>query len=247
MLNGITGQDFPTSNSAIGCTFQSTSYPPVKFSDGNYYEFIDTVGLNEGTKGTVVAQDAMKKLFRLILKNSQGFSLFIMVIKASRLDAGLEKNYKLFVKELVEGKVPVILIITQCEFGPSGEVILDLDQWLTENKTSILSYGFHFNDIVSTSWAKSPIPAFENEYLKLRKASQEKAIRSIMSNSLNKNISFALERILETLRRVWNFVATIYHFPKYVGSLGEILMSMGFSRTEAAELESSIRSFNTNL
>ena len=210
-------------------------------SDGNYYEFIDTVGLNEGTQGRMDGKLAVKNLFSLILKNSKGFSLLIMVIKASRLDAGIENNYRLFVKELVEGKVPVILIITHCELGPSGGVILDLDQWLTENKTSILRYGFDFNDIVSTSWAKSQIPAFENEYLKLRTASQENAIRSIMSNSLNKNISFVREGILETLRRVWNFVANISHLPKWSGKLGELLVSMEFNRAEAAALEASIQ------
>ena len=239
-LNGITGQNFATNNNVKGCTFKSTFYPPVQFTDGNHYEFIDTMGLNEGTKGTVEAKDAIKALFNLIFENSKGFSLLIMVIKADRVDAAIEKNYRLFVTELVEGKVPVILIITKCDLGPSGGVILDLNKWLFLNKKHIDTYGFRCKAIVSTSWASSDNPKYEEDYRELREISKKRVIECIMSNSLNNNISFDRKGIATTFRRVWNFIAFIYNLPEWIGKLGEILMSIGFTKTEAAQMESAI-------
>lgn len=128
------------SDAAVGCTFKFESYQ-VAYNE-ELFELIDTVGLNEGSTGTVNPKDAMKELIKFIKKNKRGFSCVIFVMPKGRITESFEKNHILFCKTLLQGQTPSILFLGHCEADEP------MDKWIKneENKKALTSY--EFSDIV---------------------------------------------------------------------------------------------------
>ena len=145
LLNNLTGKQHDTS---LGCTFETTYYNSVKIG-ATTYGFIDTTGINEGSKGTVPGRDSIRNLLQFIKRNKNGFNLLIMVIRKGRITTEIENQYELFVKHQVAGAVPVILVVTGCELDDS------LSTWTDDqrNRSAFDMYGMEFLAIVGTTGA----------------------------------------------------------------------------------------------
>ena len=105
------------------------------------YEFVDTVGLNEGFLGTVSNKIATSNLIKLILTNKKGFNLLVMFFKCGRIYEAAEHQYNFFVKKLSGKSVPVILVVTLCENEES------LSAWGEDslNKSALAKYSMKFS------------------------------------------------------------------------------------------------------
>jgi GTP-binding protein EngB required for normal cell division len=137
MLNGENTADHAAvSDQAMGLTFSTKPYE--KKIDGKYYTIFDTIGLNEGSCGTVKAEDAVQKLWDLINHLVDGVHLLILVMRAPRITQTCEQNYKLFFGTLCQRKVPIAVIITGLESRK------DMDGWWVENKKSFDKYSMKF-------------------------------------------------------------------------------------------------------
>jgi predicted GTPase len=113
LINILTGSNAPTGNDAAGVT-DKASTTRVSYNNREYC-FIHTVGLNEAKSGTVPHSVAMQKLFELLTNLKSGLNLMVMVIKSgSRVDT-TDANYEVFVKRLAEEKVPLVIVVSNCE------------------------------------------------------------------------------------------------------------------------------------
>jgi GTP-binding protein EngB required for normal cell division len=128
------------SDGAKGCTFQFETYQ-VDYN-GEIFELIDTVGLNEGSAGTVKPKEAMKMLIKFIKGNKRGFSCILFVMPKGRITDSFEKNHMLFYQTLLHGETPSILFLGHCESDDP------MDTWIKneENKAALMPY--NFSDIV---------------------------------------------------------------------------------------------------
>jgi len=119
----LTGnKEIPTSDQAIGCTFECKIY------DHGEFLFIDTTGFGEGSKGTVPDAKAVGKLIKFLTANKDGFSLIVTVRQRGKITEIDENNYKLFHDTLCEEKIPNLLLITGCELDDP------INQWWNCNK-----------------------------------------------------------------------------------------------------------------
>ena len=208
------------SDSARGCTFQFETYQAVY--NGELYELIDTVGLNESSKGSVNARDAMKMLIKFINGNKRGFSCVLFVMSKGRITDSFEKNHMLFCKTLLNGETPAILFLSHCE---SDE---PMDRWIknAENKDALNP--FSFNSVVcGTAQDGGRL----SELIKpLRDETYEHLWRSISEHMLE--APRPIKPSLHLFKRVWNtfcdwfglswkFVTNQYDsFLQYLKSLG---------------------------
>src|SRR5215471_18818510 len=71
------------SDQAMGVTFSTKPYKRNIFEKD--YQIFDTIGLNEGSHGTVKAADAIEKLWKLMIQLSDGVNLVVFVIRAPRI------------------------------------------------------------------------------------------------------------------------------------------------------------------
>jgi len=137
-INLLLGRPAATvSDRAIGCTFEFQ-----KYATSNYNLF-DTVGLSEGSQGTMKQSFAVNQLINLLKSLEGGVSLLVFVMEKGRIKKSLDENYKLFVEAICMQKVPVVLLITHCEFEER------LGTWWSENKVYFDNYGMNFASVVS--------------------------------------------------------------------------------------------------
>ncbi|KAG1860014.1 P-loop containing nucleoside triphosphate hydrolase protein [Suillus tomentosus] len=111
------------------CTLKWEEYP-VKF-DGGSYNIFDTVGLEEPQLGIPQYLDAVENAYSLIqnLERQGGIDLLMFCMRAGRLTATLQNNYRLFNEFLCEKKIPIVLVVTYLE-NEVGE----MDDWWKRNK-----------------------------------------------------------------------------------------------------------------
>ncbi|GAB4019614.1 hypothetical protein GCM10028808_57890 [Spirosoma migulaei] len=194
----------PVSDSILGVTFDSFVYPTFKAGE-NSISLTDTVGLNESTKGTVKASEAIKNLMKLLRSSSEGYNLMIHVVKAGRLDKNTVDNYDLFIKTIAENKVPVIMVVTH---GDSLDDTRPMEDWVTENKDKIeKTLGLRYKKILVVSFNKSNKPAFEEVYSQYRSKSIEDLIDAIITYSSMTPTKIYEDRrdIPSMFMRVWNY------------------------------------------
>lgn len=79
-------------------------------------------------KGSVKQSAAVTKLIDLLKSLEDGVSLLIFVIKKDRIKKSTDENYKLFAKAICMDKVPILLVITNCEME------IEEGMWWSENK-----------------------------------------------------------------------------------------------------------------
>jgi predicted GTPase len=126
----------PVSDSATGETFHNTSYEMTIFD--STVRVFDTSGLNEGTKGTVKAQVAIKRLYELICRLQDGVHLLAFVMRAPRITDTVYQNYELFFEVFFQKKVPIAIILTGLENREN------MDEWWKENEAAFDRYGMKF-------------------------------------------------------------------------------------------------------
>jgi len=137
----VLGSDEATvDDGARGQTFKTAIYPVD--IDGKTYNLYDTVGLGEHSGGTVDSTKATGKLCRLVtnLSNSGGVNLLVLVVKRGRLTQTIHKNYTLFHHGFCDSKVPIVIVVTDCE-----NVEPTMDTWWTKNEQWFTQAGMSFN------------------------------------------------------------------------------------------------------
>ncbi|KAN0086164.1 hypothetical protein V8E55_007298 [Tylopilus felleus] len=129
-----------TSNDSQGCTFHHNMYY-IPLGD-TLYNFWDTAGLDEGSEGTVPAEEAENRLRELMrsLAHLGGINLIIYCVRGTRLTKALRRNYDLFYVKLCQEKVPVALVVTGLEHQ-QGE----METWWLENEAALRRHGMRFD------------------------------------------------------------------------------------------------------
>ncbi|KAG1820662.1 hypothetical protein EV424DRAFT_1539485 [Suillus variegatus] len=146
LVNLMAGEDVAkTSSDMERCTTKWEEYF-IKF-DGGSYNIFDTVGLQEPQLPTCLQPStppqpptssqylyAVENAHSLIqkLERQGGIDLLMFCMRAGRLTATLQNNYRLFNEFLCEKKVPVIIVIT-CLENETGE----MDDWWKANKETL--------------------------------------------------------------------------------------------------------------
>ena len=134
MLDG--GQDATVSDQATGVTFSISSYQ--KTINKSTFTIFDTIGLNEGSRGTVKARHAVRRLYNLMCRLDDGVNLLVYVMQQPRIKQTAELNYKLFYEIFCQMKVPIGIVITGLEHRDN------MDGWWGENQSSFDKYGMKF-------------------------------------------------------------------------------------------------------
>ena len=119
MLPG--GAEAAVNSDAKGVTFRHERY--VKDIGGCHFNIFDTVGLNEGYKGTVSAPRAIEGLYRLMRGLDDGVSLLVYVVRGPRLKKSVRDNYEMFYEIFCEKEVPIVLVITGLDYEEN------MDDW----------------------------------------------------------------------------------------------------------------------
>ena len=233
MCNAMTRKKQPVSNSARGVTFQSYTYDPVTLGDVMCM-LTDTVGLNEGDKGTVPSKDAFKSLYSLLHKSKTGYSLLIHVMKMPRITKAEHDNYQFFVRTIAESKIPCILVVTGCEnVEPMG-------QWAIENSPAFEREQLQYKKIVSGCFAEGG--RFETLFEPLREESRRALEQAILECAAPHPIKIydSPKDMFSTLKRIWNAFcqwAGLGHLVMVVNkALHHLLIRLGFPEDEAGKL-----------
>ncbi|KAG1761986.1 hypothetical protein EDD22DRAFT_893801 [Suillus occidentalis] len=98
----------------------------------NSYTVFDTIGLEEPQLGIKEYLESVENAYRLIkeLDSQGGIDLLLFCVRAGRVTATLQSNYRLFHEFLCEKKVPIVLAITNLEREHRME-----DWWLRNHHT----------------------------------------------------------------------------------------------------------------
>ncbi|KAG2153898.1 P-loop containing nucleoside triphosphate hydrolase protein [Suillus clintonianus] len=103
----------------------------ISFS-GDSYTVFDTVGLEEPQLGIKEYLETVENAYQLIkhLDKQGGIDLLLFCVRAGRVTATLQSNYRLFHEFLCEKKVPIVLAITNLEREERME-----DWWVRNGST----------------------------------------------------------------------------------------------------------------
>ncbi|OAX33354.1 hypothetical protein K503DRAFT_804439 [Rhizopogon vinicolor AM-OR11-026] len=124
-----------TSNSANHCTMHWKEHP-IAFGGYNY-EVFDTIGLEEPQLGIDGYLEAIKNAHNLITKldNEGGIDLLLFCVRAGRITATVQNNYRLFHEFLCEKKVPIVLVLTGLE-----RELENMEDWWDKNMQTFHKY-----------------------------------------------------------------------------------------------------------
>ncbi|KAJ8584516.1 hypothetical protein M405DRAFT_452589 [Rhizopogon salebrosus TDB-379] len=139
VINLMAGHDrAKTSTDMERCTMQWQEHP-IAFHGYNYKVF-DTVGLEEPQLGMKEYLDIIGNAHNLITKLHQegGIDLLLFCVRAGRVTATLQTNYRLFYEWLCEEKVPIVLVLTGLEREKNS-----MEDWWTRNKYIFARYEIH--------------------------------------------------------------------------------------------------------
>ncbi|KAG2140441.1 P-loop containing nucleoside triphosphate hydrolase protein [Suillus cothurnatus] len=116
LINLMAGKEIAhTSPDMQRCTMRWNEYA-IDF-DNNSYTVFDTIGLEEPQLGIKEYLESVENAYKLIkeLDNRGGIDLLLFCVRAGRVTATLQSNYRLFHEFLCEKKVPIVLAITNLE------------------------------------------------------------------------------------------------------------------------------------
>ncbi|KAG2036978.1 hypothetical protein BDR03DRAFT_958189 [Suillus americanus] len=116
------------------CTMHWQEYN-IGFGDTSYKVF-DTVGLEAPQLGIKEYLDFVENAYQLIkqLDKQGGIDLLLFCVRAGRVTATLQSNYRLFYEFLCEKKVPIVLAITNLEREKR------MEDWWERNKGTFDNY-----------------------------------------------------------------------------------------------------------
>ncbi|KAG1816632.1 P-loop containing nucleoside triphosphate hydrolase protein [Suillus variegatus] len=116
LVNLMAGKEVAyTSPDMQRCTLQWKEYT-IDF-DGGSYKVFDTIGLEEPQLGIKEYLESVENAYKLVKELDQqgGIDLLLFCVRAGRVTATLQSNYRLFHEFLCEKKVPIVLAITNLE------------------------------------------------------------------------------------------------------------------------------------
>jgi energy-coupling factor transporter ATP-binding protein EcfA2 len=116
LINLIAGKKVArTSPDMQRCTMHWQEYD-IGFGDASYKVF-DTVGLEAPQLGIKEYLDFVENAYQLIkqLDKRGGIDLLLFCVRAGRVTATLQSNYRLFHEFLCEKRIPIVLAITNLE------------------------------------------------------------------------------------------------------------------------------------
>jgi hypothetical protein len=134
------------SNGAAGVTFSNTSYQKTIL--GMAVNVFDTVGLNEGLRGTTSPTAAVRELYDLTRQLPDGISLLVFVMRAPRITLLTQQNYHMFFDIICERQVPIVIVITGLENEEN------MDAWWVANEEVFDSHGMNFKEIACITATK---------------------------------------------------------------------------------------------
>ncbi|KAG1742215.1 P-loop containing nucleoside triphosphate hydrolase protein [Suillus lakei] len=103
---------------------------------GDSYTVFDTVGLEEPQLGVKGYLETVENAYQLIktLEGRGGIDLLLFCIRAGRVTATLQSNYRLFHEFLCDKKVPIVLAITNLEREQR------MEDWWDRNRRTFEKY-----------------------------------------------------------------------------------------------------------
>ncbi|KAG2140440.1 P-loop containing nucleoside triphosphate hydrolase protein, partial [Suillus cothurnatus] len=116
LINLMAGKEVAkTSPDMLRCTMQWKDYT-IGFGGDSYMVF-DTIGLEEPQLGIKEYLESVENAYKLIkeLDKKGGIDLLLFCVRAGKLTATLQSNYRLFHEFLCEKKVPIVLAVTNLE------------------------------------------------------------------------------------------------------------------------------------
>ncbi|CAF1292946.1 unnamed protein product [Adineta steineri] len=196
LINLLAGEHVTNdSDSAVGCTFDHVTVRIVH--DGQIIELIDTVGLNENSKGTVTDEQAIEKLFEFIRSNQRGFNLLLFVMKKGRLNEMFETNFELFSSVVSSGRIPAVLFISQCESDDPMNI------WLKDYTNQQMINRFHFAEVVCGTTKAGG--RFGEKLRPLREETKNAVWKSIITKMSKKPIQIGDSRqLIEKIKDMWS-------------------------------------------
>ena len=135
LINLMAGQNVAkVSSGAAGCTLSFQRYPFLV--NGRDVQIWDTVGLDEPD----MELESIEQAYRLIRdwETYGGVDLLLFCIRAPRITATSQANYRLFYEALCRSQVPIALAITHLEQEDN------MEGWWTRNVERLEEYGLKF-------------------------------------------------------------------------------------------------------
>ncbi|KAF8556075.1 hypothetical protein OG21DRAFT_1409788, partial [Imleria badia] len=150
-----------------GCTMQSTRYD-IPIDNTNFCVF-ETVGLEEPEIRGDGYLAALEKAYEFVHKlgAAGGVHLLLFCMRATRLTATTQSNYRLFTEVVVPTKVPIALVVT----GLEREV--EMEDWWTKNKTPVERYGLRSDGHVCITTVTDRTPHQDRNYSESQKRIRE--------------------------------------------------------------------------
>lgn len=158
VINMIAGKHITqTSSDAVGCTFRYHCYQVLL--DDLSVNLWDTVGLDEGTEGTVPARQAENSLKAVLrhITRWNGIDLLLYCVRGTRVRQALLRNYNIFYAAICRKQVPVALVVTGLE-NYDG----DMEAWWTEHEKDLIKHGMRFDAHACVTTIQTDHPAIQN-------------------------------------------------------------------------------------
>ncbi|KAH7925922.1 hypothetical protein BV22DRAFT_1033417 [Leucogyrophana mollusca] len=129
-----------TSSDSVGCTLRYEAY--LSTIEGETFNLWDTVGLDEGTFGTVPAAmaEGQLKTFLCRLTAANGIDLVVYCVRGTRARKALLHNYRILCSIINRRRVPVVLVVTGLE-NYEGK----MEDWWARNEQELKHYGMCFD------------------------------------------------------------------------------------------------------
>ncbi|KAG2143269.1 P-loop containing nucleoside triphosphate hydrolase protein [Suillus cothurnatus] len=141
LINLIAGKDIaPTSPDALPCTTEEHAYE-VDIR-GQRYILHDTVGLGEGSHGSMPTDVAPAKKLKYFLRRmsqQDGLHLLVYCVRGSRATRALRHSYETFAAAIAGMTVSVVLAVTCIDDLPEA------GDWWRRNGKTVESLGIRFD------------------------------------------------------------------------------------------------------
>jgi tRNA U34 5-carboxymethylaminomethyl modifying GTPase MnmE/TrmE len=104
--------------------------------DGYNYNVFDTIGLEEPQLGIDEYLQAIVNARNLIMKLDEGggIDLLLFCVRAGRVSATIQNNYRLFYEWLCDKRVPIVIVLTGLEREEN------MEDWWTRNMATFKKY-----------------------------------------------------------------------------------------------------------
>jgi len=217
-------KEAPVSNRPMGQTFEAQCYPKLI--------------------GTTNAEAAIKELYKLLVKMSDGVSLLVFVMSAPRITATSQKNYQMFYDHFCQKNVPIVLVVTRLEHETlQNEENKDVNEWsqavnnwIVAAEPSFTHYDMTFNKsigVVATKGSKrNGAYRLAEEY----KESMARVERAIMENCAENPWKMDGNWFVSVVRSAYHLFAEFFDMTPVgiLGLLHKAFLRFGEMTEEAA-------------